>query len=80
MAVAHFIVAARFVIDGCQVRGATLENLRRYRQVVVDIPPPNRLVKQFTVGGGSGSDEAGVAWGTCTMLHHPGRMVSETAG
>src|SRR5271163_214504 len=25
----------------------------RHRQVVIDMPPPNRLVKQFTVGGGA---------------------------
>jgi energy-coupling factor transporter ATP-binding protein EcfA2 len=32
---------------------------RLHRQVVVDMPPPNRLVKQFRVGGGEGAAGSG---------------------
>jgi hypothetical protein len=41
---------------------------RRYRQVVVDMPPPNRMVEQLRVGGGAGIAGSVAAWGTCTII------------
>jgi len=60
-------VARKLSICGAR-NDAGLLSVVAYRQVVVDMPPPNRLVKQVTVGGGSGSDDAGAAWGTCTTI------------
>lgn len=51
----------------------------RHRQVVVDMPPPSRVVKQLSVGEGSGAEDSGVAFGARTTIGSRGRDAARCA-
>jgi ATP-dependent protease ClpP protease subunit len=53
---------------------------RRHRQVVVDVPPTSRLVKQFKVRGGAEAAGPGAAYGTCTMTGSSGQTAPRALG